>query len=117
MWVLYLLSGEPFIPTSPLTHVLGLAVGLAGARILGFPRHSWVVALAFVAVLMIGCRLFTPRDANVNLAYGPIEGLSLWSVGGAVHWVLLLLQWAIGLAVLEAIYRRFFKSRQPEGAG
>ncbi len=108
MWLLYLFSGEPFIPTSVLTHVLGPILGIIGARALGFPRSAWLVALGFVAALMIVTRLVTPAEANVNLAFGPMAGLSLWSVGGAAHWALLLIQWSAGLIVLQLILRRIF---------
>ena len=99
------LSSEPFIPTSTLTHVLGLGLGIVGARRMGFPRQAWWAALAFVAGLMIFSRLFTPAEANVNLAFGPMEGLSLWKVKGAAHWALLLIQWAAGLAACQFGWR------------
>ncbi len=107
MWVLYLFSGEPFIWTSPLTHVLGLIVAIIGAKALGgIPRQSWVWATLFVAVMMVAARLCTPAEANVNLAFGPMAGLSLWRVTGAAHWALQLASWAGGLAVLELVWRK-----------
>lgn len=113
MWVLYLFSGEPFIWTSPLTHVLGLVLAIIGARALGgIPRYTGLAALIFVAVLMIAARLFTPEDANVNLAFGPMEGLSLWKVGGIGHWALQLSSWAIALFLLELTWRKVFPLRE-----
>ncbi len=112
MWVLYLFSGEPFIWTSPLTHVLGLVVAIAGARALGgVPRFAWIAAFVFVLIAMIAARLFTPEAANVNLAFGPMEGLSLWTVGGAAHWGLQLASWAVALVILEWIWRRILGPR------
>lgn len=107
MWVLYLFSGEPFIWTSPLTHVLGLVIATTGAKAFGgIPRHSWMWATLFVAVMMVAARLFTPAEANVNLAFGPMAGLSLWQVSGAAHWALQLASWAVALAVLEQVWRK-----------
>ena len=103
MWLLYLFSGEPLIPTSLLTHVLAPILGFIGARAIGFPRHAWILALGFVAGIMAVTRFTTPSEANVNLAFGPMTGLSLWTVGGAAHWLLLLVQWALGLVVLQWI--------------
>lgn len=105
-WILSLVSGEPLIPTSLLTHVLGLVLGIVGARRMGFSRQAWWTALLFVEAVMIVSRLFTPEEANVNLAFGPIEGLSLWTVTGAAHWTLLLVQWTVGLAVVQFALRR-----------
>jgi hypothetical protein len=101
MWLLYLASGEPLMPTSPLTHILGLAIATAGMRQLGLPKRAWLVALSLVAALMVVSRLVTPAEANVNLAFGPMSGLSLWTAGGVAHWVFLLTQWALGLAVVQ----------------
>lgn len=110
MWVLYLFSGEPFIWTSPLTHVLGLVLAVLGARALGgVPPYTWAAAVMFVGVLMVVARVFTPAEANVNLAFGPMEGLSLWTVGGAAHWALQLMSWAVGLFVLELAWRRILR--------
>jgi len=106
MWLLSLASGEPFIWTSPLTHVLGLVLGIIGARAMGFPRFAWLEALAFVFALIVSARLFTPAESNVNLAFGPEEGLSLWSVSGPLHWLLLLLNWAVALFVLDWLWRK-----------
>jgi hypothetical protein len=108
-WLLYLLSGEPLIPTSLLTHVLGPALGLVGVRRLGLARSGWWVALGFVGALTLVSRLITPEASNVNLAFGPIEGLSLWNVGGPAHLALWLGQWTIGLAAVQLVYGRIFR--------
>ncbi len=116
MWVLYLFSGEPFIWTSPLTHVLGLVVAIVGARKLGgVPHFTWITAFVFVGFAMVAARLVTPIDANVNLAFGPMEGLSLWRVGGVAHWGLQLTSWAVALFVLEWIWRRILGPRPQSG--
>ena len=72
----------------------------------GIPRHSWIWATLFVAITMIAARLFTPAEANVNLAFGPMAGLSLWRVQGVAHWALQLSSWAVALVVLEQVWRR-----------
>lgn len=111
MWLLSLLGGESFIWTSPLTHVLGFVLAVIGARAMRVPRFAWVEALAFVGALMVSARLFTPSESNVNLAFGPMEGLSLWSTGGAGHWALLLFSWAAALIVLDWVWRQIFPMR------
>ncbi len=116
-WILSLVSGEPLIPTSLLTHVLGLALGIVGARRMGIPPQAWWMALLFVAAVMIASRLFTSEEANVNLAFGPIEGLSLWKFTGAGHWTLLFVQWAVGLAVVQFVLRRILNKAALARAG
>ena len=109
MWILYLAGGGPFIPTSPLTHVLGLALGIYGARRMGVPAMSWAAAVGFGLLMLVLSRALGPAEANVNLAFGPIAGLSLWALGPQIHWVLLLAQWAAGLWAAQAFWRKTFR--------
>ena len=41
LWLLDLLGGGEFFPTSLLTHVVGLGIGLVVLRRLGWPSPSW----------------------------------------------------------------------------
>ena len=107
-WLLYLYGGGEFIPTSLLTHVLGFAVGVAGASALGLPRRTWLAALTYVAVLMLVSRLLTEPESNINLAFGPDPDLGLWEVGGAAHWALQLGQWGLGFGALQLVLTRVF---------
>jgi hypothetical protein len=74
MWILYLTGGGELYLTSPLTHVGGLIIGILGARILGIPRFSWIVALVLMAGVQQACRWVTTESDNINLAFKVHEG-------------------------------------------
>ena len=59
-WLLELASGGEFAPTSLLTHVLGLALGLVALAWAGLPGGVWWKALLAVALLQEFCRWATP---------------------------------------------------------
>src|SRR5262249_56943207 len=62
-------AGGEFTPTSVLTHVGGLVIGLVGLWRLGMPAQVWWKALLALAALQQLCRWVTPREANVNVAF------------------------------------------------
>ena len=74
LWVLDLSSGGQLIPTSILTHVGGLWLGLRAIRRLGFPARAWMFAWLAMLGLVGVTRLTTPRAANVNLAFSVFTG-------------------------------------------
>jgi hypothetical protein len=69
LWLLDLSTGGEFLPTSLLTHILGLVIGLYGVRRLGLPAGVWWKATVSLIALIALCRLFTPASANVNVAF------------------------------------------------
>lgn len=69
MWALDLASGAALMPTSLLTHLGGLSIGLWGLSRFGMPRHSaWLAILGFAGLQQL-CRWVTPAASNVNLAH------------------------------------------------
>lgn len=74
LWALDLLSGSDLLPTSLLTHILGLAIGVIGLRRLGFPRGTWLVAGVAVLGLQEITRLLTPERSNVNVVFAMYGG-------------------------------------------
>jgi hypothetical protein len=82
LWLLDLAGGGEFFPTSLGTHVVGLAMGLVGVWKLGMPRGTWWKATAALVALMGLCRLVTPREANVNVAFAIQHG---WEEHFASH--------------------------------
>ncbi len=75
LWIWYLAEGGEFMPTSCFTHLGGLAIGLYGVCKLGIPRTAWWQATATLVGLIALCRLITPREANVNVAFAIQRGL------------------------------------------
>jgi hypothetical protein len=70
-----LAGGGEFYPTSCFTHIGGLAIGLYGARRLGVPGGTWWKAVVVLIVLILICRLVTPPQANVNVAFAIYPGM------------------------------------------
>lgn len=69
LWILDLLEGGEFLPSSCLTHLGGLAIGLYGVRRLGMPRATWWMTTAALVALIVICRFVTSPSANVNVAF------------------------------------------------
>lgn len=104
LWVLSLLGGDEFLPTSLLTHVGGLVVGLIGLNRLGLPRGVWWKATLAVGALL-GLSRLLPPDSNVNLSHGPWSGWETWYPVPWLYDVQLLLQWCLALLVVELVLR------------
>ncbi|MCX6557858.1 MAG: hypothetical protein NTW95_10580 [Candidatus Aminicenantes bacterium] len=74
LWTINLAGGGEFICTSQLTHLGGLLIALWYARRAGFPRGSWMKALAGIAALHVLSGFVTPARENINLAFRVFEG-------------------------------------------
>lgn len=101
------LVGQPAWPVSTfLTHLGGLAVGLAGLSRVRAARRLWPWAFAWYAALQLAARLLTRPELNVNLAhgvYGFWGGLfdSYWKFSIFMGAVVAALLWLTGLAMLK----------------
>lgn len=69
LWLLDLAAGGEFFPTSLLTHVVALAIGIYGVRKLGVPAGVWWQSAVALLALIALCRFVTPERANVNVAF------------------------------------------------
>lgn len=95
LWLADLAAGGEFLPTSILTHVVALVIGVYGSLRLGMPRGAWWRA-AVVLVGLIGlCRLATPPGPNVNVAFAIQHG---WENHFASH--ASYLAWMVGSATV-----------------
>jgi len=96
LWVMYLAEGGEFYPTSVFPHVVGLAIGLYAVRRIGLPSGTWWKAvLALIALIGI-CRLVTPPDANVNVAFAIYPGVEKYFPSHPIY--------LAGMMVLSAGY-------------
>ncbi len=68
LWLVGLRMDVPFLPTSTLTHVGGLAIGLWGTRRLGMPGGVAWKALVALGLLHLISRFLHPPGMNINLA-------------------------------------------------
>ncbi len=74
LWLLDIATGAAFLPTSLLTHVGGLLLGVLAVREVGWPQGVWWRAVLGVWALMLLTRLVTPAADNVNLAFRVQDG-------------------------------------------
>lgn len=105
MWLMAIATGGDFYPTSVLTHLGGIAVGIAGLRQLGGVRDDWWKAYLTIVVLLILSRCITPASMNVNLAFDTWTFARSWMPGLTAHLLSLLAIWASGLFVAERLLR------------
>lgn len=101
VWIVDLARGGVFLPTSILTHVGVLVLGIVGAARIGLPDQAWSRALLAGLVLHVVCRYVTPRAANVNAAFAIWPG---WEWIAATHdryVVALFVVFALALAGAE----------------
>jgi len=106
MWVLYLGGGGDFTPTSLLTHVGGLVVGLVGLWQMRMPAQVWWKAwLALVALQQL-CRWVTPREANVNVAFSIYPWMEAYFSSYARYYVAMLVLFGVLFLMTELVLRR-----------
>ena len=106
LWLINLAAGGVFYPTSILTHVGGLGLGLIGLRRAGYPPHAPQWALALVGGLLLATRLATPPAENVNLAFAPWHGAESLAGSWQLHMAAVLAAWAVALLLADALVRR-----------
>ncbi len=106
LWVLDLSTGGEFLPTSALTHVGSLVIGLLAMRRLGWPKRAWWPAIVGFLALMGLTRVLTPRGANVNLAFRVADGWERTFPSYASYFLLLAAAAALTFFVAEVGLRR-----------
>jgi len=107
LWGINLAGGGEFIFTSQLTHLGGLLIGLWYARQAGFPRGSWLAALAGIAALHLLSVHFTPPKENVNLAFRVWDGWEKSFPDFQIYRLMLLALAAALFYAVERATRRF----------
>jgi hypothetical protein len=105
LWLADLASGGEFLPTSILTHIVALCIGLYGTTRFGLSKGAWLVAAVALVGLIGFCRLVTPPGPNVNVAYAIQHG---WESRFASHGS--YLAWMVGsAAVYFFVVERFLR--------
>ena len=119
MWIISLATGEEFAPTSLLTHVGGLTVGLIYVAERGMWPGAWWQALIALIVLQRVCRWVTPADANVNLAVAVPKGWESWFPSYIWYWLLMTLVFAMVFVSTELALRWMWGANPhpPEASG
>jgi len=104
LWIINLAYGGAFYPTSILTHVGGLTIGIVGLRRTGMPQESWLVAVGIVAALVLAARAFTGPAANINLAFEPWRWQNSWFLLPEIYVLALLGSWTVLLWSVQQVY-------------
>lgn len=108
IWSIHLANGGEFIMTSQLTHLGGLLIGLWFARDAGFPRRSWLAALAGLAALHVLSGFITAPSENVNLAFRVWNGWEKTFPDFQIYRLFLLAAAAALFIALERAIRRWW---------
>jgi hypothetical protein len=95
MWILYLCSTHDFEPSSVLTHVGGIVIGIIGVFRIGIPKFSYLVATLALGLMQVITRFSTTASENVNLAFRVQDGWE--NMFGSYFWYEIML---LGCSVL-----------------
>jgi hypothetical protein len=116
LWVMYLAGGGEFYPTSMFPHLGGLVIGLYGVRRLGFCSGTWWKAVAALITLILVCRLVTPAQANINVAFAIYAGWETLFPSHPVYIAAMMAQSAVYFFVCEYALRRWLapKDKVPQ---
>ncbi|WP_254510487.1 hypothetical protein [Anatilimnocola floriformis] len=106
MWLVSLATGGDFYPTSILTHLGGMSVGIVGLKRLGGLRDDWWRAYLLVLTLVVVSHFYTTASLNVNMAFNTWSFARPWITSLSWHLLSLLAVWAAGLYVAEQCLRR-----------
>ena len=77
LWVVNVWRGGDLLPTSLLTHVVVLAVGVFYLARRGFAKGTYLKAWLCVLLLLLICRAISPPSFNLNLVYSLPVGETL----------------------------------------
>jgi hypothetical protein len=117
LWLMYLAGGGEFYPTSSFPHLGGLAIGLYGVRRLGMPSATWCEAVVALISLILICRLITPPEANVNVAFATYPGWEKFFPSHAIYIVAMMIMAAAYFLIFQYALRRWISTKPArEGA-
>ena len=118
-WLIDLALVRSTSPQSALLHTLTPLFAVLAVRKLGYRADSWKRAWLLCAALMAVCRLFTPRELNLNAAYHaypPLEGLlTEWWSTWPVYFAFAAAFLYCGHLLVQRLTRRLPAQGQREG--
>jgi hypothetical protein len=106
LWLFDLAMGGEFTPTTLLTHVGGLAVGLVGLWHLRMPAGVWWKALLGLAALQQLCRWVTPPAENVNVAFSVYPWMQPYFSSYGRYWLAMAVVFGGLYFVTELVLRK-----------
>jgi len=113
LWLADLARGSEFFPTTLLTHVGGLLLGLLGVRVLGLARGAWWKSAAALLLLTALGRALTPAADDVNLGFTMLPAAAAPTTALAVGAAALVASAAIFYAVERGLRWLGFPEARP----
>ena len=109
LWLSDLAAGAEFFPSSLLTHVVALAIGLYGVVRLGMPTGTWWKTTAALIGLIGLCRLVTPAERNINVAFNIQHGWENYFASHVYYLVCTISAATAYFFVVELLVRRLLR--------
>jgi hypothetical protein len=106
LWLIDVATGGEFTPTSVLTHLGGLVVGLIGLWQLGMPAGVWWKALLGLAALQQLCRWVTLPEENVNVAFSVYPWMKAYFSSYWLYYAVMVLLFGALYFVAEVVLRK-----------
>lgn len=107
MWLLYMLGGGEVFPTSVLTHVGGIIIGIVGVRRIGLPGFSWLWAVVLLALLQRLSRWLTPEPENINLSFRVHQGWETLFPSFFWYSLMLLFVSMLSFIIMELLLKKY----------
>lgn len=108
IWLWFVVRPGWWILTSSFAHAGGLIVGLIAIRRVRASRWMWLQALVWYLFVQEICRLFTPKELNVNAANLIYPGFETWFSAYWQFWVVGTIVVAFGLWVIGFALMKLF---------
>jgi len=108
LWIVGLLTSEDFLPTSTLTHVGGLVIGVIYISQRGMPDGVWWRGILILIAIQHLTRYCTPAQENVNLAFFVSKGWESWFPTYPRYWLMLKVASIIMYLIAEFGLRALF---------
>jgi hypothetical protein len=108
LWILDAWLTRSFTVHSFFTHIVAAVIGILVLRRLPppAPRGLWWQAVLFGLGCQLLARLFTPAEANVNIAFATYHSMSHVLPGFAAGWLFSLTSFIVAMIALEIALRR-----------
>jgi hypothetical protein len=106
LWVMHMIQTGERLPTSFLSHLGGLAVGLIAFHKVRADRSTWLYAIIWYFVIQQLSRMLTRPELNVNIAHSMTDGWdqvfsSYWQYWVVVSFLMAVSIWILGFLLLK----------------
>lgn len=111
MWAIYLYTTRDFEPTSVLTHIGGIIIGIIGVYRMGIPKYSFAIAVVTLGIMQLITHFTTLDAENVNLAFRVQDGWENMFPSYFWYEIMLLFSSLICFFMAETLLRWLFRKK------